>query len=111
MTEQAVTAIGAGVFVGILGILIKYFGVMELIAGYDPETVTDEEGLADFIGTNTLYVAVLAIGVGILELRSSTGGGGWYWIVFVIAVVAIAVRMVRGARRFESSSKQNDQLH
>jgi hypothetical protein len=111
MSEHAVTAIAAGVLVGVLGILIKYVGMMELIAGYDPETVTDAEGLADFIGTNTLYVAVLTIGVGILELRSSTVDGGWYWIVFVIAVVVIAIRMVRGARRFESSSKQNDQLH
>jgi hypothetical protein len=47
MSEHAVNTIVAGVFVGILGVLIKYVGVMELIAGYDPETVTDEEGLAD----------------------------------------------------------------
>ena len=103
MSEHAITTITAGVFVGILGVLIKYVGVMELIAGYDPETVTDEEGLADFIGTNALYVAVLTIGVGILELRAATADSGWYWIVFVIAVAAIAVRMIRGARRFEST--------
>ncbi|MDZ7745864.1 MAG: hypothetical protein U5K28_04835 [Halobacteriales archaeon] len=37
MTEHALSAIGAGIFVGILGVLIKYVGVMDLIAGYDPE--------------------------------------------------------------------------
>ncbi|MDB2284468.1 DUF3784 domain-containing protein [Halorubrum ezzemoulense] len=103
MSEHAITTITAGVFVGILGVLIKYVGMMELIAGYDPETITDEEGLADFIGTNALYVAALTIGVGILEFRAATSDSGWYWIVFVIAVAAIAIRMIRGARRFEST--------
>ncbi|SDY86197.1 DUF3784 domain-containing protein [Halopenitus persicus] len=107
MTEQAVTAIGAGIFIGILGILIKYVGVMDLIAGYDPETVTDEEGLADFVGTNALYVAALTICVGILELRSSAADSEWYWLVFVVAIAAIAIRMVRGARRFESTSERD----
>lgn len=107
MTEHALSAIGAGIFVGILGVLIKYVGVMDLIAGYDPERVADEEGLADFIGTNALYVAVLTVSVGILELRSSTVDSEWYWIVFLIAVGAIAVRMIRGARRYESTSERN----
>jgi hypothetical protein len=106
MAEYALSAIGAGVFVGILGILIKYAGAMDLIAGYDPERVTDEEGLADFIGTNTLYVAVLTVCAGVLELRSSSSDLGWYWIVFVIAVGAIGIRMVRGARRYESSPER-----
>ena len=108
MTEHALSAIGAGTFVGILGILIKYVGMMDLIAGYDPEKVADEEGLADFIGTNALYVAVLTVCVGILESRSSPANSEWYWFVFVIAVVAIAVRMIRGARRYESTSERND---
>jgi bacteriorhodopsin len=66
----------------------------------------DEEGMADFIGTNTLYVAVLTVCVGILELRSSTADSEWYWIVFVIAVGVIGIRMVRGARRYESSPER-----
>jgi hypothetical protein len=41
MTEHALSAIGAGIFVGILGVLIKYVGVVDLIAGYDPEKVAE----------------------------------------------------------------------
>ncbi|MFC6989087.1 DUF3784 domain-containing protein [Haloplanus sp. GCM10025708] len=108
MTEHALLTVGAGIFVGVLGVLIKYAGMTELVAGYDPERVTDEEGLADFVGTNALYVAVLTICVGVLELRSSTADAEWYWIVFVIAVVAIAVRMIRGARRYESSTERRN---
>ena len=108
MTEHALSAIGAGIFVGLLGVLIKYVGVMDLIAGYDPEKVADEESLADFIGTNALYVAILTVCVGVLELRLSPANSEWYWFVFVIAVVALAVRMIRGARRYESASEGNN---
>jgi len=34
------------IFVGILSTLIEYVGVMDLLAGDDPETVADEEGLS-----------------------------------------------------------------
>jgi len=107
MTEHALITIGTGIFVGLLGGLIKYAGMVELIAGYDPETVVDEDGLASFVGANTLYVAVLTVGVGLLELHPATPNTEWYWLVFVIAVGAIAVRMIRGARRFESTSDRN----
>ena len=108
MTEHALSAIGAGIFVGSLGVLIKYVGVVDLVAGYDPEKVVDEEGLADFIGTNALYVTVLTVCIGVLELQSSTVDSEWYWILFVLAIVVIAVRMIRGARRYESTSQQDN---
>jgi bacteriorhodopsin len=108
MTEHALSTIGAGIFVGILGVLIKYVGVVDLIAGYDPEKVADQEGLADFVGTNALYVAVLTVCIGVLELQPSAVDSEWYWILFVLAIVVIAVRMIRGARRYESTSEQNN---
>jgi hypothetical protein len=107
MTDHALITIGTGFFVGLLGGLIKYAGMIELIAGYDPETVVDEDGLAAFVGTNTLYVAVLTVGIGVLELHLATTNSEWYWFVFVIAVGAIAVRLIRGARRFESTSDRD----
>lgn len=107
MTDHALITTGTGVFIGLLGGLITYAGMVELIAGYDPETVVDEAGLAAFVGANTLYVAALTIGVGVLELHPATTNSEWYWLVFVIAVGAIAVRMIRGARRFESSSDRD----
>lgn len=107
MAERAILVIGSGLFVGILGILIRYAGMMHLIAGYDPDRVADKEGLAKFIGTWTLIVAVLTVGVGVMELWKPTADSEWYWLVFVIAVFAIAVRMIRSARRYEVSSERN----
>ncbi|MCD2200985.1 DUF3784 domain-containing protein [Halobacterium sp. KA-4] len=107
MVERAILVIGSGIFVGILGMLIKYAGMMHLIAGYEPAQVADEEGLANFIGVNTLYVAVLTVCVGVLEFWKPTADSAWYWGLFGIAIVAIAVRMLRGARHYESPSEHN----
>lgn len=102
--ERAALAIGSGVFVAVLGILIRYAGWMELVAGYDPDRVADEQGLADFVGANAVYVALLTILLGVLEYVSPGTGDGRYWLVYVVAVLGLAVRMVRGARRYESVS-------
>lgn len=107
MVDRAILVIGSGLFIGVLGILIRYGRMMHLIAGYDPDRVTDKEGLANFIGMHALIVAALTVGVGILELWEPTADSAWYWLVFVIAIVAIAVRMIRGARRYESTPEHN----
>lgn len=100
-TETAMSlALSAG-FVGILGVLIKYFQMVNLIAGYDSERVTDEEGLADFVGTNALYVAGISGVVAIAEYTQPIEGYGAVWIPYTLAVVLIAVRVIRGARKYE----------
>ena len=103
VSESVVSLIAAAGFVGALGVLIKYFGMVWLIAGYDPDRVTDEEGLADFIGTNVLYVAALAFLIAVVEYTALADGSDAVWIVFVVGVGALAVRMIRGARRYEDS--------
>jgi len=88
-------------FVGALGILIKYVGMVQLIAGYDPDRVTDEEGLAEFIGTNALYVAALLLLVAVVEATAPNRADP-VWVVFVVGVGLLTIRMIRGARRYES---------
>ncbi|SDQ59837.1 DUF3784 domain-containing protein [Natronobacterium texcoconense] len=99
----SVTLLAAATFVGTLGALIKYAGMTSLIAGYDPDRVTDEEGLADFVGMNALYVAGLTLAVAIVEYADPFGGTGSdvVWLVFVVGVFALAIRMIAGARRYE----------
>ena len=103
VSGSVVSLIATAGFVGALGVLIKHFGMVQLIAGYDPDRVTDEEGLADFIGTNVLYVATLAFLVAIVEYTAPADGSGAVWIVFIVGVGVLAVRMIRGARRYESN--------
>ncbi|WP_226007475.1 DUF3784 domain-containing protein [Natrinema salinisoli] len=101
---SVISLIGAAAFVGALGVLIKYFGMVRLIAGYDSDRVADEEGLADFIGTNTLYVAVLILVVALIEYTSVFDGADAMWVVFIVGVVGLTARMILGARRYEESA-------
>ena len=100
--ETALPLLLAAVFVALFGILIKYFGMVTLIAGYDPERVTDEDGLADFVGTNTLYVAGLSVLVAVVEYTRPFDGSRAIWILYVLGVVLLTVRIVRGARQYET---------
>jgi len=101
-TETATLLVPAAGFVGVLGILIRYFGMVELIAGYDPERVTDERGLAKFVGANALYVAAITAAVAVAEYTRPFAGSEAIWILYVLGVVLLAARTVRGARRYES---------
>ncbi len=90
-------------FVGALGVLIKYFGMVQLIAGYDSDRVTDEEGLARFIGTNTLYVAALLVLVAAVEYAEAFAAAELIWMGFLVGVFGLTARMVVGARRYEDT--------
>lgn len=105
-SEAAIALVASAGFVGLLGVSIKYFGRVELIAGYNPERVADEEGLADFVGTNALYVAALLFLVAAVEYAEPFGGdgAGLVWLAFTVGVLGLAVRMIRGARRYEVDS-------
>jgi hypothetical protein len=99
----AVPTVGTGLFVAALGALIAYGGRVELIAGYDPDRVEDEAGLAAFVGTNAILVGALTVLVGTLDALG-WDGGTWYWAVYVLVVLGLAIRTVRGSRRYESSA-------
>jgi hypothetical protein len=101
-TETTVSLSLAAGSVATLGIAIKYFGMVNLIAGYDPERVTDTDGLANFVGTNALYVAGLTGLVAVAEYTRPVEGYRAIWIPYVLGVVLLAIRMIRGARRYET---------
>jgi len=100
---EPLSLLGTGAFVALFGVLIKYFGYVNLIAGYDPERVTDEDALADFVGTRILAVAALTFAVAGADHVASGDGTPWHWYAYVVLVVALAAWMVVGARRYEDS--------
>jgi len=102
-TGTVIGLLASAVFIATLGILIKYFGMVRLIAGYDPDRVADEDGLANFIGTNALYIAALVLLVAIVEYTEPFGGSEAIWIAFVVGVGLLTARMIRGARRYKTA--------
>jgi hypothetical protein len=109
MEAGAFVLMVTAVFVGVLGGLIRFGGAVELVAGYDPERVSDEAGLARFVGTNTLYIAAATLVLGVVEYGGVMEGASWYWTGYVVVVVAIVVRLLVGSRRFEGSPTDADE--
>ena len=96
--DRLIVTLTSGLFVVVLGILIKYKGMSKLIAGYDPDEVADKQGLDNFIGTNAIFVGILTMVVGIVDYT------GFFedivWIAFVVILFVLIGRMVIGSRRY-----------
>lgn len=90
------------VVTGVVGVLIREFETVELVAGYDPERVTDDEGLARFVGTAALFLAGLTALVGMLELVRPVDGQPVVYAVYAVLTVLLAGYTVYGARRCTS---------
>jgi len=97
---QSLTIGATGAFVGLVGVLIRYFGYTNLIAGYDPDRVTDETGLAKFVGARVLAVAALTVAVGVAQYRWPDAR--WYWYAYGVLVAGLAAWLVVGSRRYEA---------
>lgn len=106
--SQRVSTITASVFlltavvIGALGVLVREFGMVELIAGYDPETVTDEEGLATFVGTALILLAGVTVVVAVLEVTQPVGSRTLVYSLYSVVTVALTGYVVYGARQYAS---------
>lgn len=86
-----------GVFLTILGFLLYKYKMVEMLAGYDENKVTDKEGLAKWSGVNLILmgstiVVVCLIGL-ILDFNTT--------ILFILTVVASSIRMIIGSKELE----------
>ena len=99
MEQIAITTL-AGLFIGLLGYLIRYRDKPELIAGFKEEKFTDVEGLKDFVGLYMFAVAVLTVAVGVADY-SSLLEGGLHWIVYSVLLAVVVLRLLIGIRRFQ----------
>lgn len=88
----------SGLFVASIGYLIKYRGMVRLVAGYDPDEVVNEAGLANFIGILTIVVGTATVLAGVLEYQDI--GSGIIWYVFGVFIVVSVGVMIIGSNRY-----------
>jgi hypothetical protein len=100
-TVTALVTLATAAFTAVLGVLIREYEMVELVAGYDPAGVTDEEGLAAFVGTNLLYVAGLTAVVGLVVFLQLFEDDLVLWLGYTLAVVVVAAWTVIGAQRYQ----------
>jgi hypothetical protein len=80
-----------------LGYRIRYRGDVRLVAGYDPDDVVDDEGLAALVGGVTIALGVVhgLYGLGLLYFPPTLAFWSGYLLVFL---GGIAVVQARGRR-------------
>lgn len=76
---------------------IIYRGNVELIAGYDPDKVTDREGLAKWVGSHLIYMgfSLLLFAVFSFFFNHSIGN------IFIFVTVVLISRTFLGCKKFE----------
>lgn len=83
---------------------IRFAGTSQLITGSDPDEISDEAGLTDFVGTWTTVAAGLVAGMTVLEHWEPLGDP-WTDVAelgLVGLIFVVAGWMIIGARRFEA---------
>ena len=74
--------------------------MVEILAGYDPDKVTDREGLARWVGANLILMGILAfVSAGLMALVPE-GRGVLFMVYSLGALPLIVVRIVLGNRKF-----------
>lgn len=98
LPESSVVTVLIGIGILVAGYLIKFRGWTFLLAGYDPNAVTDEEALADLAGETILHIglAVIAFGGAVAaELTRPVVEG-----IFAVAILIAAGRLIYRARAY-----------
>ena len=92
------------IFVGLLllavGYLIRFQQMIEIIAGYDPDKVTDKEGLAKWVGSNLFLMGLMCLslgGLGLILPELST----IQVPSFLAIIVILSVRTAIGCKKYE----------
>ncbi|MCK5476296.1 MAG: DUF3784 domain-containing protein [Candidatus Aenigmarchaeota archaeon] len=77
------------IFVGLhllaIGYLIRFYKMVEIIAGYGPDKVRDKEGLAKWVGSNLFLMGLMCL---------SLGGVGLIFPEFIIRPVPIFIAII-----------------
>jgi hypothetical protein len=83
----------------LIGFLIKSKGMTSLIAGYDASRVSDEKGLAGWVGSGIMGIGIVGIVVGGL-IYALPNYFAVLVITFVVLVTGGVMILASGVRRF-----------
>lgn len=86
----------------LIGYLLKYQQMVEMLSGYDPAKVKDKLGLANFTGANAFLLGVSCLFTALLllllpQLLHVLMGG------FILCVVGIVLRIIVGSRKYTTA--------
>lgn len=83
----------------LVGFLIGHYQMVEIIDGYDPQTVADKAGLAKWVGSNLLMLGFAGILIDVVAIFTP-GVRKISILAFVVILIAIAGRISMGNEQF-----------
>jgi hypothetical protein len=98
LPKSGVATIVVGVGILILGYLIKFRGWTFLLAGHDPNNVTDEDALSDLAGGTVLRVGIVVLVFGGLVAAGLTTP--ILETAVAVAILIVVVRYIYRARKY-----------
>lgn len=87
----------------LLGYLMKVHKMVDFLAGYDPNKVKDKEGLANWVGSNFIYIAVISlimVLIGIFFPVYYTNLRRYYLFINIFIVIFFVIRIAIGAKKY-----------
>lgn len=102
----AATGFAGAVFL-VLGYLVKFQGMVEMLAGYDPSKVTDRQGLAGWVGGNLFLLGLLSFVTAAIALLIPGISPARLVPIHVAALLALIARLALGTRRYEGDTHKS----
>lgn len=87
-----------------VGYLIKFQGMVEMLAGYDPSRVTDKQGLANWVGSNFFLLGVVSFFTAAVGLIARGLNVTVLVLAHVAVLLALILRIALGTRRYEKGA-------
>lgn len=86
----------------IMGIIIRKYTLVHLIAGYDEEKTEDKQGLANWVGSNLIIMGLLSFLNAFLAsvINDATI---WFITAFIAIIVIFSIRTAVGYKKYERS--------
>ncbi|QHV99639.1 DUF3784 domain-containing protein [Spirosoma endbachense] len=91
----------AGTLMSSLGFIVYKFKITKIIAGYDPKTVKDPDGLAMWIGKCFMCTGIIGVIIAFFNyLFSSSRSESFSFISFMVLSMIGGIISLAGAQKF-----------
>lgn len=95
-----------GIFLILTGLIIWRLKIARIIAGYDPERVTDSDGMARWVGQNLILMGILIFLLALIEIMFPKIKNGFIISAYLIIVAGLSIVILSGTRKYKKKDNQ-----
>lgn len=95
-----------GIFLILIGLMIWKLKIAWIITGYDPERVTDKDGMARWVGRNLVLMGILIILLEMTEIILPNIKISFIIPAYLIIMTGVSIVTIAGTGKYKSKSKR-----